>query len=176
MWQQVRLGHTAADAEHAGELVNALHVQCNCLLFCFVVIITMKQNPIESVNWVLCSIALQAPTCTAALDHDSVTGLPASRWRASLRSQRLAPILLACGINPAQPGEYSITFSVTSSSGLSASASRKLVIKAACAEGEKLCSDQVGYAGGQVVPSLYCLAAYDANAAGQQKQQHWRIL
>lgn len=65
------------------------------------------------------------------------------RWRAASKSQRLVPVLLACAINPEQPGEHTITFSVTSSSGLSASVARRLTIKAACPEGEKLCADKV---------------------------------
>jgi len=54
------------------------------------------------------------------------------------------PVLLACNIPSDQPGEYNISFSVSNSAGLSASVSRRLVIKAACPEGEKLCSDKVG--------------------------------
>lgn len=53
------------------------------------------------------------------------------------------PVLLACGIDPQQPGEYNITFTATSSTGLSASVHRRLIIKAACPEGEKLCPDKV---------------------------------
>lgn len=64
------------------------------------------------------------------------------RWQASSKGQRLVPVLLACGIKPDEPGEYNITFSVTSSSGLSASVNRRLTIKAACPPGEKLCSDK----------------------------------
>lgn len=67
---------------------------------------------------------------------------PLHRWHPTTKGQRLVPVLLACGIQPGQPGDYNITFTVTSSSGLSASVSRRLTIKAACPEGEKLCADQ----------------------------------
>lgn len=80
------------------------------------------------------------------------------RWQATVRGQRLVPVLLACNIKADEPGEYNITFSVTSSSGLSASASRKLVIKAACPEGEKLCPDKVSQQGGLTACNMqHCL-------------------
>ena len=64
------------------------------------------------------------------------------RWRPA-GNQRSVPVLLACNISSSLPGDYSITFSVTNSAGLSASVVRRLTIKAACPEGEALCPDQV---------------------------------
>lgn len=85
--------------------------------------------------------SLPTQCCTVALRIQTVC--TARRFQAVSRGQRLVPVLLACGINPQQPGEYNITFAVTSSTGLGASVRRRLVIKAACPKGEKLCPDKV---------------------------------
>lgn len=83
--------------------------------------------------------------CTATYLYASVLCPIAvlCRWKAASSSQRLAPLLLACGVPAGQPGEYNITFSITNSAGLTASVVRKLVVKAACPQSEFLCPDKV---------------------------------
>lgn len=74
-------------------------------------------------------------------------------------------MLLACGIRPDRPGAYNITFSVTSSSGLTATVSRGLTIRAACPEGEKLCADMVNVRGFLQHVRRPCRGTAQCNAA-----------
>jgi hypothetical protein len=65
------------------------------------------------------------------------------RWRPRVASDRLVPLLLACGVPPDVPGQYPLVFSVTDSAGLSTRVVRQLVIRPACTAGERVCEDKV---------------------------------
>lgn len=73
---------------------------------------------------------------------DRVITVCGSPWRGA-GGARLAPVLLACGIDGDRPGTYSINFTATNSAGLSAAVSRRIVVRARCPEGEQLCPDRV---------------------------------
>jgi hypothetical protein len=86
-------------------------------------------------------------------------------------------VLLACGIKPDRPGAYNITFSVTSSSGLTATVSRGLIVRAACLEGEKLCPEMVSagaaaYMSGHFIAWYLCYA-WRANACTRAYYAIW---
>ena len=84
--------------------------------------------------------AAAADALDGALDRAvTVCGSP---WRAA-GGVRLAPVLLACGVNGSVPGEYNVTFTATNSAGLSASVTRAVTIRARCPVGEALCPDKV---------------------------------
>ncbi|GLI62029.1 hypothetical protein VaNZ11_004606, partial [Volvox africanus] len=61
--------------------------------------------------------------------------------RATRAGQILMPLLLACNVSTAVPGNYAITFSVMNSANSSVSVSRTLVVQPVCPSGEQLCSD-----------------------------------
>ncbi|GIL51198.1 hypothetical protein Vafri_7273 [Volvox africanus] len=61
--------------------------------------------------------------------------------RATRAGQTLMPLLLACNVSTALPGNYTITFSVTNSANSSVNVSRTLFVQPVCPSGEQLCSD-----------------------------------
>jgi hypothetical protein len=92
---------------------------------------------------------------------DRVIKVCGSPWRTS-GSTRPVPVLLACGIDASMPGEYQLLFTATNSAGLTASATRRLLVRAACPPGESLCGDKVSCSTGGTCVA----AAAAATAAG----------
>jgi hypothetical protein len=90
---------------------------------------------------------------------DRVVKICGSPWRTAA-GVRPVPVLLACGIDGAVPGEYALLFTATNSAGLTASATRRLLVRAACPPGESLCPDKISCSEGGT-----CVARGAASAA-----------
>ncbi|GIM03190.1 hypothetical protein Vretimale_7995 [Volvox reticuliferus] len=61
--------------------------------------------------------------------------------RAARAGQILLPLLLACNVSTAVPGNHTITFSVMNSANSSVSVSRTLIVQPVCPSGEQLCAN-----------------------------------
>ena len=97
---------------------------------------------------------------------DRVVTVCGNAWAAA-GGRRLAPVLLACGIDGGAPGEHNLTFTATNSAGLSSAVSRRLVIRARCPAGEVLCPDRLRCSeGGTCVSSLAAASGGGGGAQG----------
>jgi hypothetical protein len=108
---------------------------------------------------------LSAPCDRGATAHDATDGVLTSRVEACSNATRTYFFkdvgVAGCGVDTMVPGQYNVTFSVTSSSGATAYAVRTLVVAAKCAPSEVLCADRVSCSQAGV-----CLEDLQQKAAG----------